>query len=273
MNDLLVLVIVVAVVANVALIVGAIVYGRTRGQSERGTVSMGSSGPIAAVAGVPPSDDARSARIPSISPPVERPTEATDPVHVPAEPDPWFPEEPTDLPEETPEMDEPSAPGLHDPDTGLTTAAGWDQILSLEESRYGRYGRPATVVAIELDRLADLADHLGDEAADRLIPAVADTIRRSSRSADVVARTGHATFQVLMPETDEIRAINFVERVRESCDTWLEASAVAVRLAVGWASAGPVADLRTAARVAVERMYADRSRGRPAPGRPPAAPR
>ena len=39
-----------------------------------------------------------------------------------------------------------------------------------------------------------------------------------------------------MPETDEVLAINYVERVRHACDLWLESGAVSLRLAIGWAS-------------------------------------
>ena len=75
------------------------------------------------------------------------------------------------------------------------------------------------------------------------------------------ARTGRVRFQVLMPETDEVQAINYVERVREACDMWLEASAVSVRLTIGWSSVGAGGGLRDAVRLAEQRMYADRARG------------
>lgn len=150
---------------------------------------------------------------------------------------------------------------LLDPATGLATATAWSEVFRHEDARLDRYGHPVTIVALELHRLDDLAERFGQETADRLIPAVAATIQRSARSSDLVARQSHSRFMVLMPETDEIRAINFVERVRDACDTWLEASAVSIRLAIGWASAGPGGDLDDALRLAIERMQADRSAG------------
>lgn len=278
MNDLLVLVIVVAVVANIALMAGAVVYARTRRTPDdvradfvAPALTPGAGLPTSTVPEPAPGPE------PSVLPPAPEPS-------VP----PAAPESPISAVEDragatatiaadvaVPTLSESVADEpvddlttFLDPVTGMATAAGWDHVVVLEERRHGRYGRPATVVVLELDRIDALAERFGAETADRLIPAVADAIRRSSRTADVIARTDHATFRILMPETDEIRAINLVERLRETCDTWLEASAVAVRLAIGWASAGPNADLRTAQRVATERMYADRSRGRAAPGRP-----
>ena len=60
------------------------------------------------------------------------------------------------------------------------------------------------------------------------LPALADTIRRLARSADHVARLGPGRFAVLLPETDEVAAINYVERVRRACDLWLESGAMAL---------------------------------------------
>jgi hypothetical protein len=64
----------------------------------------------------------------------------------------------------------------------------------------------------------------------------------------------------MLPETDEVQAINYVERVRAECDRWLAAGAVSMRLAIGWASPAPGSDLRTATRIAEDRLNADRRR-------------
>jgi diguanylate cyclase (GGDEF)-like protein len=158
------------------------------------------------------------------------------------------------------------ADDLVDPVTGLDSQFSWSRAVASEQARSARYGRPATVVIAELDGLDVLAGRFGEVAADRLIPPVADAIRRNARSADRVARLGPARFGVLLAETDEVRAINYVERVRAACDRWLEASAVAVRLSVGWASSDIDGDLGTAVRKAEDRMH--REQRRAAPWRP-----
>lgn len=149
--------------------------------------------------------------------------------------------------------EEPSSDTL----TGLLSSSRWARVLADEDARVRRYRRAATVVMIELDGLDRLTARLGDAAGERLIPAVADTIRRLAREADYVARLGDGRFAVLLPETDEIQAINYVERVRRTCDMWLESGAVALRLAMGWASASGDDSLHDAGRVATERMYAE----------------
>jgi diguanylate cyclase (GGDEF)-like protein len=147
----------------------------------------------------------------------------------------------------------PASDGL----TGMLTAGGWGRVIADEDARVRRYRRPATIVMIELDGLDRLTSRLGEAAGERLIPAVADTIRRLAREADHVARLGPGRFGVLLPETDEVRAINYIERVRRTCDLWLESGAVALRLAIGWASASGDDSLHAAGRTATERMYAE----------------
>ena len=85
-------------------------------------------------------------------------------------------------------------------------------------------------------------------------------MRRSARRTDHVAHSGGGRFLVLLPETDEIQAINYVERVRAECERWLAAGAVALHVSMGWASPSAVGELDTALRTAEERMYAERRR-------------
>jgi diguanylate cyclase (GGDEF)-like protein len=156
---------------------------------------------------------------------------------------------------------QPALDGRFDEETGLPTEPVWDEAVRHEEARLTRYGRQATVIVAELDRLDALADRIGRENAARLIPPVAAVLRRQGRQSDVITRTGRARFQVLLPETDEVAAINYVERVRQACDIWLEAAAISVRLVMGWASPAAGGSLQGALRVAEQRMHADRARG------------
>jgi diguanylate cyclase (GGDEF)-like protein len=274
MNDFLVQLIVVAVLANVVLLVAALIVPRLRRSRPIASTSPGPSGeriaPIAIEAARPPSAAG------AIPPAPETEGDSSTIMR----PD----TEDTQRKFRMPEEDEyPSAESIEaflagprrspsgtmlDEQTGLDTGFGWEVAVDREEKRVARYGKSVTVVVAELDRLDALAALLGGENADRLIPPVASTLRRLARAADLVARTGHARFQVLMPETDEIQAINYVERVRDACDLWLDAAAVSVRLVVGWASAGSGVTIRDAARLAEQRMHADRVRRPYGQGRP-----
>jgi diguanylate cyclase (GGDEF)-like protein len=149
---------------------------------------------------------------------------------------------------------------LTDPATGLDNRLSWDRAVRQENDRKRRYGRVVSVVIAELYGLDALAERVGPEAADRLVPAIAEALRRYGRSTDRVARVGHARFNILLPETDEVRAINYVERVRQACDLWLESGAVALSLSMGWASPGPDDDIETAMIMAEDRLLAEHRR-------------
>lgn len=144
--------------------------------------------------------------------------------------------------------------------TGLLTVNEWNRIVADEDARVNRYGHPATVVIIELDGLDRLVAALGREAGDRVLPALADALSRNARGADHLARIGPERFGILLPETGEVEAINFIERVRQACDLWLESGAIALQLSMGWASPGPDSSLADAVARAHERMFAEQRR-------------
>lgn len=150
-----------------------------------------------------------------------------------------------------------STPSRTDPLTGLLLPWEWNRIVADEDARNHRYGRPATVVILELDGFERLVAGLGSLAGDRVLPAVADTLSRNARGADHLARLGPARFGILLPETGEVEAVNYVERVRQACDLWLESGAISLRLAIGWASPAPDANLSDAVVLAQSRMYAE----------------
>jgi diguanylate cyclase (GGDEF)-like protein len=166
-----------------------------------------------------------------------------------------------------PVMDANQPPSRSDPLTGMLLPGEWNRILADEDARINRYGRPATIVIVELDGLDRLIGALGQEAGDRVLPAVADALSRGARGADHIARLGPGRFGVLLPETGEVEAVNYVERVRQVCDLWLESGAIALRLAIGWASPAIDSTLADAFVEAQDRMYAElRRSARRAPG-------
>jgi diguanylate cyclase (GGDEF)-like protein len=166
----------------------------------------------------------------------------------PAAPDPTDPTDPTEAQPARARV------GL-DMLTGLDDEATWDRRVADESARVRRYPRPVTIVRLELDGLERLTGLLGEEAGDRLLLAMADTLRRLARDTDHVARLGHGGFGVLMPETQEEAAVGYVERVSRACGLWLETGAIAVRLAIGWAATSGGIDLAEVQQLATERMH------------------
>ena len=56
--------------------------------------------------------------------------------------------------------------------------------------------------------------------------------------AVAISEMAPGRFGIILPETDEIAAINYIERVRQACELWLESGAIALDLAAGWAKGG-----------------------------------
>ncbi len=78
-----------------------------------------------------------------------------------------------------------------------------------------RYNEPISVLMIDIDNFKKVNDTYGHDVGDRLLKALADVIRRSTRSSDVAARYGGEEFVVLLPKTDEKGAELVANRIRE----------------------------------------------------------
>jgi diguanylate cyclase (GGDEF)-like protein len=81
--------------------------------------------------------------------------------------------------------------------TGLLNRRGWDRYLQHEEERFRRFGDPACVVVIDLDRLKIVNDTQGHDAGDRYIRRAAEVLARTVRDGDVLARLGGDEFGVV----------------------------------------------------------------------------
>ena len=145
--------------------------------------------------------------------------------------------------------------------TGTDGPRFWDRIVLSEQARVGRYHRPATVAFAEIVGLADLAGQWGWDVSERALAACARRLGREIRASDHIARLEQARFGILLTETTEIAAINFVERARASCERELKAVGNGVpndvAIGFGWASPPPNGDLSDAIDLALTRLAAE----------------
>jgi diguanylate cyclase (GGDEF)-like protein len=146
--------------------------------------------------------------------------------------------------------------GWNDPVTGMDGPRLWDRVISAETARVKRYRRPATVVLVDVVGLAEFADAWGGDVAERVFIRVARTLAVEVRASDHIARIDRSQFGILLTETDEIDAINFVERARAACEREVQASD-RLRVGMGWAMPSESTDLRGAIGTAAERVASD----------------
>jgi diguanylate cyclase (GGDEF)-like protein len=137
---------------------------------------------------------------------------------------------------------------------GLGDPASWERTIREESARAARFHRPVTVVMAELPRLDEVADRLGRDAADHVVAETARLLVAEGRAVDRIAWLDYARFGVLLMETDEVRATDYVDRVRSAADAWLQGAGLSVRLSLGWASPAEGGDVVAAVAAAEERM-------------------
>lgn len=103
--------------------------------------------------------------------------------------------------------------------TGIPNRRMFHQALTLEGKRSRRYGRPLTLIYIDVDNFKHLNDHYGHATGDDLLKMIGVTLERSVRSTDMAARLGGDEFAVLLPETDEANAGVIVAKLRQNLNT------------------------------------------------------
>jgi diguanylate cyclase (GGDEF)-like protein len=130
----------------------------------------------------------------------------------------------------------PAPQGWDDPFTGVGGPDLWRRLLVGEVARSARYSRALTVVAIEVHGVDELAERYGLDHARRILRGTAQTLHRASRGSDTCARIAPSRFGVVLVETDEVLAVNFVERVRDDLPRRMPKNVEGLRLGFGWAS-------------------------------------
>ena len=100
-----------------------------------------------------------------------------------------------------------------DPGTGLLSARALRGRLSEECERARRYQRPLCVAVVAVDDFEALELRHGFKAGDQLVSAFARHMRATTRSHDLLGRTGSAEFVVLLPDTNADAALPSLERL------------------------------------------------------------
>ncbi|HMC70208.1 MAG TPA: sensor domain-containing diguanylate cyclase, partial [Mycobacteriales bacterium] len=99
--------------------------------------------------------------------------------------------------------------------TGLGNYRFFQQTLAREVDRAARFGRPLSLLMLDLDRFKQVNDVHGHQVGDAVLVQVADRIREEVREVDEVARYGGEEFVVVLPETGEEGAEHLAERICE----------------------------------------------------------
>jgi diguanylate cyclase (GGDEF)-like protein len=152
-----------------------------------------------------------------------------------------------------------------DAKTGLLNVSTWEREAEIELSRSVRTRQPVALAILDIDHFKRVNDTHGHLVGDRVLKAVADTIKGQSRDYDRAGRFGGEEFVLLFAQADEGDACRIAERLRASIgdlavpiDDRPEAAIVQVTISIGVAAVArganrELSDLLTAADSALYR--------------------
>jgi diguanylate cyclase len=123
--------------------------------------------------------------------------------------------------------------------TGIANRLGFDERLALELARFKRYGKPLSLLVIDVDHFKRVNDQYGHKAGDLVLKTIAQTLRQNVRTTDFLARFGGEEFVTLLPDTDGSAAWQVAEKLRESvfeCGFHHQGQRVTITISIGIAS-------------------------------------
>ncbi|MGH9682816.1 MAG: GGDEF domain-containing protein [Candidatus Acidiferrales bacterium] len=117
--------------------------------------------------------------------------------------------------------------------TGLYNRRSGEQRLSQEINRAERYGRPLTVVLLDLDGLKQVNDRHGHAAGDAMLKKFAERVQRAIRGSDLAVRLGGDEFMAVLPECrlDEVHHV--LDRI-EGVVIEVSGEKIPCRFSCGW---------------------------------------
>jgi len=104
----------------------------------------------------------------------------------------------------------------HDGLTKLLNRQQFDLMLDDLIARHARYGRPASLLMIDIDHFKRVNDTYGHQAGDVVLVGLGRHLMEYARVNDRVYRYGGEEFAILLPETELAGASLFAQRLCEA---------------------------------------------------------
>ncbi|MGJ3524169.1 sensor domain-containing diguanylate cyclase [Nitratidesulfovibrio sp. D1] len=105
-----------------------------------------------------------------------------------------------------------------DPLTGIRNRRQFFVDAEREMGRATRYGRPLTVLMLDLDRFKRINDRFGHHAGDAVLLGCVQACQQSLRDTDILGRLGGEEFAAVLLETDLDDALAAAERLRRAVE-------------------------------------------------------
>jgi diguanylate cyclase (GGDEF)-like protein len=98
--------------------------------------------------------------------------------------------------------------------TGLANRRRFEDQIGIEFTRACRYGRPLSLIMLDVDKFKSVNDSDGHSFGDRVLRDVAIRCQEQSRGTDLIARIGGEEFAIVLVETGIEEATAIAERLR-----------------------------------------------------------
>lgn len=121
---------------------------------------------------------------------------------------------------------------IRDPLTGAYNMRHLEDTLAKEICRADRTGRPLSLIALEIDYLAQMMELHGTSRVNTLIRQLAETLRGMIRAGDSQYGDEHRRFYLLLPCTPSEGLLVIAERIRRTIEesSWPEMDSITVSL-------------------------------------------
>ncbi len=150
-----------------------------------------------------------------------------------------------------------------DPLTGLMNHRHFHAQLERQLALARRYGEQGTILFMDLDGFKAVNDRLGHRAGDELLKRVAESMRRSLRGTDIMARVGGDEFAVFLPRTDARQASIAAESICRTISALTINGALQVSASIGLVAFPDHGDSVDSLLVSADRaMYRAKAEGR-----------
>jgi diguanylate cyclase (GGDEF)-like protein len=152
-----------------------------------------------------------------------------------------------------------------DPLTELYNRRHFIDVGERELRRAHRYGRPLTLLMLDLDHFKRINDTFGHAAGDRVLRRAAAAWSRTLREADLIGRVGGEEFAVILPEIGCDEAAAVAERLQSALvglELGSEAGDIVVSASIGVAALAPEEDLDGLLSRADAALYEAKNAGR-----------
>jgi diguanylate cyclase (GGDEF)-like protein len=98
--------------------------------------------------------------------------------------------------------------------TGCYNRRGFDAHMRVEVGRARRYGRPLSLLLVDIDHFKWINDSMGHPAGDYALRRLGQFLQSAFRTTDWVCRFGGDEFAVIFPETPKDEVARLAERLR-----------------------------------------------------------